>query len=372
MSGLYDDQNPIVIDNGSGAMKAGFAKTQQHFVFPTVVGTPKYKQSKVMLINQRSEEYVGTEALKYKGMLALRYPMKNGVITNIDDMTLIWEHVYSQINCSKTENPVLLTEAPLNPEKNRNQMIKVFFENFNVPAVYVADQAILALYGTGRKNGLVLDCGHGVTHCVPVFEGFSDPLAITRMDVGGENVTEQLRRILMKEGVNFHTTSEQQIVQEIKEKLCRVRRKRRKGDDFKEDEPEKYQLPDLSEITIGRKALNSAPEILFDPSSLGVEYGGVQNLIAESIERSDLDIRRQLYSEIRLSGGSTMFKGFGQRLVQELSSLTDIHVKIHAPADPTLSTLMGGMALTTTHIFKDMWVSKKDYSDCGIYFRTLA
>merc|ERR1719320_1543616 len=325
-----------------------------------------------MLINQRNKKLVGNEALKWKGMLTLKYPMKNGVITNIDDMTLIWDHVYSQINPSPTENPVLLTEAPLNPEKNRNQMIKVFFENFNVPAVYVADQAILALYASGKTNGVVLDCGHGVTHCVPVFEGFSNPLAITRMDVAGENVTEQLRRILMKEGVNFHTTSEQQIVQEIKEKLCKVRRKRQKGNDSKvEEEPVEYELPDGKVITISRKALNDAPEILFDPSVLGVEYGGVQNLIAESIERSDLDIRQTLYSKIGLSGGTTMFNGFGQRLVQELSSLTDMHVKIHAPADPTLSTLMGGTALTLLNIFKDMWVSKKDYGDYGNYIRPL-
>merc|ERR1719320_378840 len=308
-----------------------------------------------MLINQRNKKLVGNEALKWKGMLTLKYPMKNGVITNIDDMTLIWDHVYSQINPSPTENPVLLTEAPLNPEKNRNQMIKVFFENFNVPAVYVADQATLALYASGKTNGVVLDCGHGVAHCVPVFKGFSIPHAITRMDVAGENVTEQLRRILMKEGVNFHTTSEQQIVQDIKEKLCRVKRRRKKGDVAQvEEEPAKYILPDGEEISIGRQALSDAPEILFNPSLIGLEYGGVQNLIAESIEKSGLDLRRTLYSRIGLSGGSTMFKGFGERLVQELSSLTDMHIKIHAPAERTLSTWMGGSVLTNLHTFKDM------------------
>jgi len=364
------EENPIVIDNGSGMIKAGFARNEQHFNVPCIIGTPKYSKQCKVILKQRGEELMGSEALKCKGILTLRYPIKNGVIKNIDDMLLLWEHVYSQISCSSTENPVLLTEAPLNPEENRKQMIETFFERLNVPAVYVANQAILALYASGEIDGVVLDCGHGVAHCVPVFNGFSIPHAITRMDVAGENVTEQLRRILMKEGVNFHTTSEQQIVQDIKEKLCKVHQKGKKGDALLvEEEPAKYILPDGEEISIGRRALNDAPEILFHPSLIGLEYGGVQNLIAESIEKSDLDLRRTLYSMIFLSGGSTMFKGFGQRLVQELSSLTDMHVKITAPAERTSSTWMGGSVLANLHTFKDMWVSRKDYQDCGPHGR---
>jgi len=365
------EQNPIVIDNGSGMIKAGFARNEQHHVFPCIVGTPKYKKSKVIFLKHRNEKLVGTEDLKCRGMLTLRYPMKNGVIDNIDDMLLIWEHFYTQISPSSTDNPVLLTEAPLNPEENRKLMIKTFFEKLNVPALYVADQAILALYASGKTNGVVLDCGHGVTHCVPVFKGFSIPHAITRMDIAGENVTEQLNRLLMKEGVNFHTTSEQQIVQDIKEKLCKVKSRKRKGDSAPADEePVKYILPDGQEISIARKTLSDAPEILFNTSLIGAEFGGVQQCISESIEKSDLDLRRELYSDIVLSGGSTMFKGFGKRLVQELSSLTNMHVKVRAPADRILSTWMGGSVLASLHTFKDMWMTKKEYEDSGMNNRT--
>lgn len=365
------DKNPIVIDNGSGMIKAGFARSEQHHVFPCVVGTPKYKDSKVIFLKQRNEELVGMEAVKCRGMLTLSYPMKNGVITNNNDMLLIWEHVYSLISCSSTENPVLLTEAPLNPEENRRLMLETFFEKLTVPSLYVADQAILALYASGKTNGVVLDCGHGVTHCVPVFKGFSIPHAITRMDIAGENVTEQLNRLLMKEGVNFHTTSEQQIVQDIKEKLCKVKSRRRKGDSAPvAEEPAKYILPDGQEISIDTKVLSDAPEILFNPSLIGAEFGGVQKCIAESIEKSDLDLRRTLYSMIELSGGSTIFKGFGQRLLQELSSGTNMHVKIHAPADRTLSTWMGGSVLANLQTLKDMWMTKKEYEESGMNNRT--
>ena len=72
-------------------------------------------------------------------------------------------------------------------------------------------QAILSLYASGRTTGVVLDCGDGVTHCVPVYEGFALPHAITRVDVAGRDITEHLQLLLRKGGYNFHTTAEKEV-----------------------------------------------------------------------------------------------------------------------------------------------------------------
>merc|ERR1719245_1773872 len=212
--------------------------------------------------------YVGEEAEKLRGVLKLHYPMKHGVITKLEDMVTLWEHVYQLMSVQSSDHPVLLTEAPMNPKNNRNHMIEQFFEKFHVPAVFVAEQAILALYASGRTTGVVLDSGHGVTHCVPVFEGFSLPHAITRMDVAGADVTEHLNRILKKSGVNFHTSAEMQTVQDIKEKVCRVRltTKKHSGlsvDDAENYTPAIYTLPDGKKIQIGQTTREGAPEVLF-------------------------------------------------------------------------------------------------------------
>jgi len=364
----------IVIDNGTGMMKAGFAGAERpRCIFPSYVGVPKHKQTMFSKNSgQASDEKIcGDKAKGLRGVLKLSYPMKHGVIKNLQDMTVLWEHVYQLMSHPAGDHPVLLTEAPLNPKKNRKQMVETFFEKFHVPAVFVAEQAILSLYASGRTTGVVLDSGHGVTHCVPVYEGFSLPHAITRMDVAGADVTEYLNLILKKSGVNFHTSAEMETVKDIKETRCCV------GFPNKNKTPslsssddngasQVYTLPDGNKIQIGKNTRTMAPEVLFDPSLIGLEYRGVQYCVSDAICKADLDLRRELFSSIVLSGGSTMFKGFGDRLVSELHAMTEAKVKIYAPVERTISTWIGGSILSCLHSFKPMWITRKQYNDSGV------
>jgi actin-related protein len=144
---------------------------------------------------------VGDEAQQKRGVLRMEQPIDHGIVTNWDDMEKVWHHtLYSELRVSAEEHPILMTEASLNPKQNRERMTQIMFEVFNVPALYVSVQAVLSLYASGRTSGVVLDSGDGVSHTVPIFEGYAIPHAVQRILLAGRDMTEYLRELLRQKG----------------------------------------------------------------------------------------------------------------------------------------------------------------------------
>ncbi|CAF1454802.1 unnamed protein product [Adineta steineri] len=359
----------IIIDNGTGMCKSGFSgEDKPRAIFPTIVGRPKHQS--IMVGMNYKDSYIGEEAQSRRGILSLQYPIEHGIVMNWNDMEKIWHHVfYNELHVLPTEHPCLITEAPLNPKINREKITEIMFETFNIPAIYIAIQAILSLYSSGRTTGVVLDSGDGVTHIVPIYEGYSLPHAIVRLDFAGRDITNFLIQLLMKRGYGFTTSAERDIARDMKEKLCYIAfdYEKEKLTSMKTSITERsYELPDGQIVRIGSERF-LAPEVLFKPSVIGLELRGIHESMYSSIMHCDIDIRRELLSNIVLSGGSTMFLNIHERLQKEIIQMipASVEIKIIAPPQRKYSVWIGGSILSTLSTFQHLWLSKQDYNEYG-------
>lgn len=357
--------SPVVIDNGSHNIRAGFAAAGTiRGLFTPVVGRPHNAENPKIA-------FAGSHALAKGDKVALSYPIERGMVNNWDDMGKIWQYAFEEeLKVEPEEYPVLLTEPPLNPKQNREKMAQIMFEIFNTPAVFIANQATLALYASGRTTGVILDSGDGVTRVVPIYEGQAIQHAIAQLDFGGRDLTDYLIKSVAPNHHDylFNTREGRYAAVHMKETCCYVAR------NFKEENEtatntanltKNYDLPNENAILLNHHRFNCT-EAMFDPSRLGVEAPGIHELIHNAILKSDESIQNELFANIVLAGGNTLFNGFADRVSGELNVLAPTQkIKVIAPPERSISAWLGGSIVASLSTFQPCWISKEMYEESG-------
>ena len=382
--GLTNRENVVVCDTGTGFVKAGYAGDEEpRTLFPCMVGRPTLRYEEDAFDDEAMKDvYVGDEAARKRANLEISYPVSNGVVRDWEDMGLVWDRAFESLGCDTRECKVMLTDPPLNPKSNRERMMSTMFETYGFRGAYVQVQAVLTLYAQGLMTGVVVDSGDGVTHVVPVVDGYSFPHLTKRLNVAGRHVTTRMIDLLTRRGYPLNRTSDVETARLIKEELCYV------AYDYKRDlqlarettaTNASYTLPDGRVIKFGPERF-MGPECLFQPDLIDVESDGISDLVFKCIQENEIDNRRSLYQHIVLSGGNSMYAGLPSRLERDIKRLylknvlngdkeamKKFKMKVEAPAHRKHMVFVGGAVLADIMRSKDeFWISKQEYEEHGI------
>ena len=357
---------PVVIDNGTVFSKIGFAgEDQPRAIIQTLPRNPikiKPSASQVTLIEKKPPP----KTIREKGFLEGVSPMKGGVIKDWNAMERFWEYCfYKMLKINPTDHPVILTETALNTKENKNKIMEIMFEVFNVPAIYIGMQAVLSLYATGRMTGCVINSGESVTDIVPICENYVNNQAIQKIELAGQDITKFLQKLMRQAGYPLITEQEKRVLIDIKENECYI------AADFEEEITiakdiskiqKEHLMPDGNKIIVGIERF-TAPECIFNPSIMGKELPPLHEALYEAIIQSDIHYRKELFNNIILSGGNTLFSGFKERISMELRKLIpeSSNIKIIAPEDRMITTWYGGSLLAALPSFKNLTIKKQQY-----------
>merc|ERR1719445_3042889 len=286
------------------------------------------------------DTYVGSSAQALRGILAISQPLKGGTVQDWDDLEAIWQHVYSrELGVSASDLPALVTLPPLATRQEESTMAEILVEKLGVPALYLANKAVMSLYGGGQMTGVAVDSGQDTTYIVPAYQGNAIQDASLVLKIGGKQVTEHLMNLLMngkysfpddnfllwrkKKKTKFTVSSRKEIIREMKEQYCVISTTYAKSFEDPTYPEESIRLPDGNMIVMGKETF-LAPEIMFQPSLANKKSIGIPELIYNSIMKCDKNVRAELLANITLSGGNTKFSGMEKRIYQELESLLPV------------------------------------------------
>lgn len=358
----------VVIDNGSNTIKAGFAGDDApRKIFPSLIGYTK--KSPINLAMDEKSYYVGDEAKERRGRLEMKVPFQDSLVADWTDVENVWSYTFfNALKVCPEEVYAVITESPMNPKKYRERTMETLFELFNLEGVYLASKSLLSLYSTGKTTGCVIDSGKGVTYSVPIYEGYSSPHTMISLNLGGRHLDNQLNKILFQKGYEFTTPLELELLSEIKEKLCSVSTNKNnltKETRF-ENEYKTYNLPDDSVVRLSSER-QEIPEIMFNPSLIGIDEKGIQECCFKSIMKTNTEIRSEMFSNIVLAGGNTLFEGMRKRLCDEILDVAPTKTKVDVSnnSERLYSSWIGGSIIGNMDTFQYLCITRKEYDESG-------
>jgi len=425
-----DEVSAIVVDLGSNSCKAGYAgEDQPKAVFPSVVGAVEQpgvvtdgggdtdmeakKPGEAEKAKAR-KLYAGVQALGYRrDHMEIVPAMKDGLVDDWDVVESLWDHALrDRLLIDPKEHPMLLAEPSFNTQQHREKMVELMFEKYGVPALFLAKNAVLTSFASGRSTSLVVDCGGGSTTVAAVHDGYVLQKAIVRSAIGGDVLTDCLLRTLEGKGIEIRprfsfkrkevrmgefevikldlpgTTDsyksywQRAIVADIKETVCRVPDTAFDDTSYANIPTTPYELPDGQTIEVGADRFKIS-DIMFNPtliqtirgmekfgSESGMPFNGLPQMVIESINKCDPDIRRELFSSVMLAGGTAAMQQMKERLEKDLMEEAPqaARVKVLASGNAMerrFSVWIGGSILASLGSFQQMWFSKAEYEEHG-------
>ena len=366
----YLERPTLVVDNGCGSVKAGLCGED----YPAVVFAPlvgKYKHNPGAAVRPivppwlgSKSSLVGSQVQQHKSVLAVNNVWQQDRTPNIEDLEHIWSHSFDLLDVDPEDQAVLL--SGLGAVQNKELCSEVMFETFRSPAVYVEHPAVLSLYGSARTTGLVILAGEGPSLLYPVYQGFTISRAVSRHNVTGRDLTEFLQKLLLgNSDLSWANRGDLDLVRDMKERLCSL------ALDYNQEMEvnpfsRSYRLPDGKLVRVGNERF-LCPEAFFQPGLVGSEEPGIHRAVNSSILACDLDVRRSLYSNMIMSGGSTLLPGFSDRLTREMSRLTpgSVRLKVHNIPWRKYLVWTGGSIYSSISSYKAAFLTRQEYEEHG-------
>ncbi|XP_060604343.1 actin-related protein 3 isoform X2 [Ruditapes philippinarum] len=397
----------VVIDNGTGYTKMGYAgNTEPQFIIPSAIAvkeTASVGNKSISRLGKGVEDldfFIGDEALNATSY-AVKWPIRHGIVDDWDLMERFWEQaIFKYLRSEPEDHYFLLTEPPLNTPENREYTAEIMFESFNVPGLYIAVQAVLALaaswtsrqVGERTLTGTVIDSGDGVTHVIPVAEGYVIGSCIKHIPIAGRDITYFIQQLLREREVGIPPEQSLETAKAIKERFSYVCPDIAKEFAKYDQDPSKWmkKFEGMNSINKQKFAVDVGyerflgPEIFFHPEFSNPDFTTpISEVVDTVIQQSPIDVRRGLYKNIVLSGGSTMFKDFGRKLQRDVKRVVDGRLKVSEelsggrikpkPIDVQVIThhmqryavWFGGSMLASTPEFYQVCHTKADYDEHG-------
>lgn len=335
------------------------------------------------------------------------HPMVDGLIEDWDLIEQVWRHaLVDRLGVDPSEHPLLVSEPSFNPSVKREKMTQILFETFSIPALFISKEPVLSCFANARATGLVVDCGGALTVCTPVFDGYALQRGIIRSPIGGDRISEELaKRVEIKTGktlcpayaakklfsadgsfsaqyfdyplttLSYRRWATSLIADDLKHSVCRVFETYFDAETNANIPCVPYELPDGQILDVGPERFVAA-DIIFNPalsilpSAVAPESQlGIHQLIHNSIAACDVETRKELCSNVIITGGTSLLSGFNERLSSELqASGPALKMKIIATnyvAERKFSVWLGGSILSSLGSFQQMWMSQQEYKEYG-------
>ncbi|MES1914574.1 MAG: hypothetical protein MHM6MM_006629 [Cercozoa sp. M6MM] len=392
----------LVIDNGTGYSKLGYAgNSEPSHIVPSLIAT----QAKQQTLGRKKQDMsdldflIGDEALAVRNnnKYVVEPPIREGVVHDWDNMEKYWQRcIYQYLRVDPEDHYVLLTEPPMNTPENREYTAEIMFETFNVPGMYIGVQAVMAIIASRiatedkRLTGTVIDSGDGVTHVVPVVDGYVIGSCIQHIPLAGSNITKFVQQMLRDRGEPIPPEDSFQVAKKIKESYsyC-VPNLLKEFEKFDASPEQKFKTYNGKHSVTGRPYEVQVgyerflgPEIFFAPDMFSNEFSTpLPTVVDRVIQSSPIDTRRGLYANIVLSGGSTMYKDFGRRLERDIKrfckdrfskrqamskiALTETKVKVITHPFQRFAVWFGASMLAGLPTFSELCHTKAQYEEIG-------